>query len=150
MQSLMFSTFMVSDKIPMSTFLTSPGTWPTKIMYIIYPTYHATFDIYHIYSVRENRNFKVFATYGHSAGGPDTDHYKDTFFMWVEHFERTRTVILDFAVKQTQRRDEYTWRMKKAWEGNWSSGHKKVTLWVRHLSGTLQEKRKAKGETKWS
>ena len=31
--------------------------------------YHqAKFDIYHIYSVQENRNVKVFATYGHSAG----------------------------------------------------------------------------------
>ena len=32
--------------------------------------YHAKFDIYHIYSVRENQNFKVFATYGHSTSWP--------------------------------------------------------------------------------
>ena len=31
--------------------------------------YHAKFDIHHIYSVRENRNVKVFATpYNHPAG----------------------------------------------------------------------------------
>ena len=28
---------------------------------------HAKFDIYHTYSVRENRNVKVFATYGQLA-----------------------------------------------------------------------------------
>ena len=42
--------------------------------------YHnAKFDICHIYSVRENRDVKVFATYGQSAGRPDTDHYIDIF-----------------------------------------------------------------------
>ena len=30
--------------------------------------HHAKFDTGHIYSVRENRNVKVFATYGQSAG----------------------------------------------------------------------------------
>ena len=35
--------------------------------------HHAKFDIYHIYSVRENRKVKVFATYGQSAGQLITD-----------------------------------------------------------------------------
>ena len=41
---------------------------------------HAKFDIYHIHSVRENRNDKVSATYGHWAGEAYTDHYKDSTF----------------------------------------------------------------------
>ena len=31
---------------------------------------HAKFDIYNIYSVWENNNVKVFATYGHLDGQP--------------------------------------------------------------------------------
>ena len=41
---------------------------------------HAKFDISHIYSVRENSNVKVCATYGQSAGRPITGHYKDSHF----------------------------------------------------------------------
>ena len=44
--------------------------------------HHKKFDDNHIYSVRENRNVKVFATYGHSAGRPNADL---NFFMWVKN-----------------------------------------------------------------
>ena len=40
--------------------------------------HHAKFDIYHMYSVRENCNVKLFAKYGQSAAGRlNTDHYID-------------------------------------------------------------------------
>ena len=44
--------------------------------------HYSKFDIYHIYSVRENRNIKVFAAYGHAAGRPDTGHYIESHFLW--------------------------------------------------------------------
>ena len=34
-----------------------------------------------IFSVRENRNIKVFAAYGHAAGRPDTGHYIESHFL---------------------------------------------------------------------
>ena len=37
--------------------------------------HHAKIDIYHIYSVRENRNVEEFATHGHSLVRPNTDYY---------------------------------------------------------------------------
>ena len=44
--------------------------------------HHIKFDIFHVYSVRENRNVKAFATYEQSAGqlasGTNTDHYIDS------------------------------------------------------------------------
>ena len=40
--------------------------------------HHAKFDIFHIYSVRENCNIKVFDTYTHLADQPNTDHYIDS------------------------------------------------------------------------
>ena len=52
--------------------------------------HHAKFDSYYVYSVRENRNVKVFATYGHLvgwpvlAGRPYADHYTLTFSMWIK------------------------------------------------------------------
>ena len=42
--------------------------------------HHAEFDIHHIYIVRENHNIKVFATYGHLAGQPNTNHYIDSYY----------------------------------------------------------------------
>ena len=46
--------------------------------------HHAKLDMYRIYSVRENRTVKVFATYGHTAGRPagqpNFDHYIDSQF----------------------------------------------------------------------
>ena len=42
--------------------------------------YQAKFEIYHVYSFRENRNVKVFATCGQSAGQSNTDHYIDSHF----------------------------------------------------------------------
>ena len=40
---------------------------------------HAKFDIYHVYTVQENRSFQVSAMYGHTASLPNTDHYTLTF-----------------------------------------------------------------------
>ena len=42
--------------------------------------HHAKFDIYHIHSVQENCNVKVFATYRHLVSQPDTNHYTDLHF----------------------------------------------------------------------
>ena len=47
--------------------------------------HHEKFDIYHIYGIWENRNFKVFGTYEHSAYWPNTDHCILTFFMCVKN-----------------------------------------------------------------
>ena len=62
---------------------------------------YAKFAIYHIYGVRENRNVKVFATYGHSASRPNTDHYMDTFFMQVKNQTKQTT-------KNDDRKPNYT------------------------------------------
>ena len=37
----------------------------------------------HIHRVQENRNVRVFAINGHSAGRPSTDHYTDSHFSCI-------------------------------------------------------------------
>ena len=55
----------------------------------------AKFEIYHIYSVRENRSVKSYATYGHSAGQPNIDHYIYSHFvicvkLFTEYKQKTK------------------------------------------------------------
>ena len=52
---------------------------------------HIKFDIYYTYSVRENCNVTVFATYGLSGGRSAKPgwSYRLTFFMWVNEVEWT-------------------------------------------------------------
>ena len=48
--------------------------------------HYAKFVLYHIYSVRENRNINIFATHGYSAGRPNTDHYINPHFFTCQKF----------------------------------------------------------------
>ena len=57
------------------------GHWKWYEWVKLYECYHhVKFDVYHVYRVGENRNVKVFATDGHSAGRPNTHHYIDLQF----------------------------------------------------------------------
>ena len=54
--------------------------------------YHSVkFDIYHTYSVRENHNVNIFATYGQSAVRPalHSSLHRRTFFMSVKNYSKT-------------------------------------------------------------
>ena len=79
------------------------GTGKNKVLSLL--RYHATFDIYRIYSVRENRNIKIVTTYGHSAGRSHTDHYTDSHLSREFKPQRRDTVHHVTGAPLSHRRD---------------------------------------------
>ena len=67
--------------------------------------HHEKFDISHIYSVWEKCNVKVFATYTHSVGWPNTDHYIDSHFSCESKNNNNKKTTTDTAVFTKDRKN---------------------------------------------